>query len=845
VRGTVGAMPESAQAEHQRHEPVAEKTPDSAKTADSMSNALLLLQQSAGNRAAAAFVQTKLVVGQADDPAEFEADAIADDVLRRLRGQPPGDGDGDGDGSPRGAPTVRRSAGGGDDPLGGMAVDAQTNHEIERARSGGSALPGDVRSRMEQGFGADFSSVRVHDGEQSDRLNRSLQARAFTTGSDIFFSGGSYRPRSESGEQLLAHELAHVVQQGGAVSRKTIARKMWTKKAFATATSEGVLTKKSDVQERLEVMITQYIAEFEAEHGVVTPEELPKAIDQLLQMQQAVTWWIDDHTVDVDNNLGGVDTVEDPSRKKRMAGMKLFKTFLAGEIHTFQTQQRNQTKDDGSEGDVTTEIKEKKPGFLVLERKYTGDAKSFLQKLGTLIEKAVPDEGDSTELEIEVEFPIDPSGVGFLGGRFKAEIERDEGVKMRAELAITGGASVGWAKIKAEVGGYIEASGENGADCMDLFSYALYRRFRESAACPNEVANYMWGGDTGKFGFGKAEQWSLELEKRLFDIPDPDPTDPKYLVGVQGPPTKGGTPPYNTVLFDKDVAEVAEKREKIYVESGGLVGVSAELDAVVLSGEVAIAYTEGRRIDWESLKNRKGGAGKKNLASSGVLAKGARSVSGGTRGAQKKVSRDARTLSISSKLEGSVPGGIKLGGGVALALEWLSDGARKSEGQTPVTSLTGNELEVSFECEIPLAELVGPGLSVVIGKFADLVTQWVREKALPKAQEEAGEPKAKGKGTAGKIAEGVKAVNSGVEQLKGTDTESDPGLVEQLTGATSESASKIELTLTLDGLEGGGSFEIKRGSELSVDVPKIVAVKLSRSKRVLKIDYKDGVWTIS
>ncbi len=117
-------------------------------------------------------------------------------------------------------------------------------------------------------------------------------------------------------------------------------------------------------------MITEYIAEFE-EHGVVAPDDLPRAIDQLLQMQQAVDWWIEDHTVDVDNNLGGVDTVEDPSRKKRMTGMKKFKTFLSNEIHTFQTQQRRQTKDDGSEGDITTEITEKKPGFLVLERKYT------------------------------------------------------------------------------------------------------------------------------------------------------------------------------------------------------------------------------------------------------------------------------------------------------------------------------------------------------------------------------------------------------------------------------------------------------------------------------------------
>ena len=385
-----------------------------------------------------------------------------------------------------------------------------------------------------------------------------------------------------------------------------------------------------------------------------------------------------------------------------------------------------------------------------------------------------------------------------------------------------------------------KASADNGADCMDLISYALYRRFRESKACPNEVANYMWGGDTGKYGFGKAEQWSLDLEKKLFDIPDPDPDDAKYR--LQGPATKDGKAPFNQVLFDKDVKDVADKREKIYVESGGLVGVTAELDGGVISAEVSIAYTEGRRIDWESLKNRKGGAGQKNLASSSVVAKGARALTGGTRGAQKKVSRDSRTLTISSKLEAGLPLGFKIGGGVALGLEWQSDGAKKSEGQTPVISLTGNELEVSFECELPIADLVGPGLSGAIDKLADMVVGWIREKAIPKAEAEAGEQKKK-KGALGQIATGLQNVKTGVDALKGTDTE-DPSLLEQL-GAETESTQKIELVLTFDGVNGGGSFEIKKGSELSVDVPKIVAIKLSRSKRVLKLDYKGGVWTAS
>jgi hypothetical protein len=101
------------------------------------------------------------------------------------------------------------------------SVDADTESEIRSARGGGAALPDGVRAGMERSFGADFGSVRVHSGPSADRLSRSLQAKAFTTGSDVFFRSGEYNPASGQGQKLLAHELTHVVQQGGArVSRK-------------------------------------------------------------------------------------------------------------------------------------------------------------------------------------------------------------------------------------------------------------------------------------------------------------------------------------------------------------------------------------------------------------------------------------------------------------------------------------------------------------------------------------------------------------------------------------------------------------------------------------------------
>jgi ribonuclease HI len=66
---------------------------------------------------------------------------------------------------------------------------------------------------MDRAFGSDFSGVRVHTDDRADRLNRSLDARAFTTGKDVFFRQGEYQPGSPAGNKLLAHELTHVVQQ--------------------------------------------------------------------------------------------------------------------------------------------------------------------------------------------------------------------------------------------------------------------------------------------------------------------------------------------------------------------------------------------------------------------------------------------------------------------------------------------------------------------------------------------------------------------------------------------------------------------------------------------------------
>ena len=56
----------------------------------------------------------------------------------------------------------------------------------------------------------------MHTDATADGLARAVSARAFTTGSDVYFASGEYRPGSSDGDRLLAHELSHVVQQRGA-----------------------------------------------------------------------------------------------------------------------------------------------------------------------------------------------------------------------------------------------------------------------------------------------------------------------------------------------------------------------------------------------------------------------------------------------------------------------------------------------------------------------------------------------------------------------------------------------------------------------------------------------------
>ena len=91
------------------------------------------------------------------------------------------------------------------------SADSSSTPQINR--SGDQPLERPTQTFMESRFGHDFSRVRVHDDSQSHQAAKGLNAEAFTTGRDIYFSQGAYHPSSQTGQKLIAHELVHVVQQ--------------------------------------------------------------------------------------------------------------------------------------------------------------------------------------------------------------------------------------------------------------------------------------------------------------------------------------------------------------------------------------------------------------------------------------------------------------------------------------------------------------------------------------------------------------------------------------------------------------------------------------------------------
>jgi len=164
-------------------------------------------------------IQPKLTVNAAGDIYEQEADRVAEQVMRMPEPQ-----------------RQRNCACGGGCPgcqneqaahkhLQTERVQADNTGEMvappvvhEVLRSSGQPLAPTTRAFFEPRFGHDFSEVRVHADARASEAAQAVRAKAFTVGQDTVFGHGQYAPETNRGQQLLAHELTHVVQQLGSGS---------------------------------------------------------------------------------------------------------------------------------------------------------------------------------------------------------------------------------------------------------------------------------------------------------------------------------------------------------------------------------------------------------------------------------------------------------------------------------------------------------------------------------------------------------------------------------------------------------------------------------------------------
>ena len=185
-----------------------------------------------------ASVQPKLKIGAANDPAEREADAVADRVMAMH--SPIGD---------QGTAMPTSSLNTGPNPIRRLCTECEGGREVQRMTAGegaevdeeelvqskevpgatpvlsaasegairglggGTPLARSERAFFEPRFGRDFSNIRIHKGAAADQSAKSIQARAYTLGSNIAFAKGEYTPSTPAGRRLLAHELTHTVQQ--------------------------------------------------------------------------------------------------------------------------------------------------------------------------------------------------------------------------------------------------------------------------------------------------------------------------------------------------------------------------------------------------------------------------------------------------------------------------------------------------------------------------------------------------------------------------------------------------------------------------------------------------------
>jgi hypothetical protein len=768
-----------------------------ARKATDGDHPMLTLQRQAGNAAFNRMIQPKLTVGHAHDPHEDEADRVAAEVMRRLQSGLPAEDEvqpGPGGVQRRAAlPAIQLKSA---DPLGGAAVPDDLEQQI--SSSSGRTMDTGTRGRMEGAFGADFSNVRIHDDASAGAMSESLQAHAFTTGNDVFFRKGGYDPSSSGGQELLAHELTHVVQQqGGAASRKI--RRFVPLKEFQTRTDEGTFTAKSSAQKEIEKALTAYakLGAAKEEKGktkpgkpaakiVIPDNKLDNAIALLEQMKAIAEMWIEAKTVDGEVGPDGKPTAMiDPSRAKRGAGMAWFLMACDGELKSMEAR-RSVEAVAVAQDEVVVDSK----GMQKLKDKYQGSLSGGLSKAGFVLGKACANDGDSTSFELNLKVPVAPGA--YIGGILRFEAKKDGNTEVACEAMFQGGGSVGIADIHGALGGYFKSSAKTPEGAMKLLSYGFYRRCKESSVIPSEVSSMIWGGNTGEFGKKKADKWSLQVEKE--ELEDDDS----------------------------------------YVETGGVGEVGADLELGVAQVGMAAKGTAGKRHDKASLTEAKGGAGKSNTGPKG-------------RGAEAKTGANVAGLELSAKVAAFAS---QFGGDAKFGLSWREgkdgyelaslDIAAGVQGRVPSGGLEASIVKLVQDFTKGVRTILSKQFQAANGAAAK--GKKLAFPALTQSKDIAD--------TTLQSVEGMPLADYVKRQLGGAEDAAGEGAKEGASALKQSGSVGLELGFSFQkaGDTYKTAFELRHLATMSAEIPQLLKAELVRKSRLvaLKGESKGGApvsWT--
>jgi hypothetical protein len=142
------------------------------------------------------FIQPKLKIGSSNDSLEQQANSVADHVIYR---------------KPNSFSSINQNS---KSAFSGTTSNLKAN-QIGSNNGNGVSMDSTTKSFMENSIGANFSEVKIHTDSEAIQMSENINAQAFTVGNDVFFNEGKYKPDTEAGQHLLAHELTHTIQQSG------------------------------------------------------------------------------------------------------------------------------------------------------------------------------------------------------------------------------------------------------------------------------------------------------------------------------------------------------------------------------------------------------------------------------------------------------------------------------------------------------------------------------------------------------------------------------------------------------------------------------------------------------